>query len=1190
MPSLKLKLEFPADHNAKINSSLAIGFVCEEGVNRLYRLNVLLAIPSTSNVKIDNFLGQTLALEAKWEVSNNETEYDNQANRTPSGMKYSDAAHRVFYAQVHDCVYLGESGEHVDAKGERTVHRFFMLEAGPKAKGMTASANSRVYIPGSEYGGDATSVKPSGAVQKLMDNQNPKVKYTFMKNGDGASYQPGFDHPLPFIVQYRESNFDFLLRWVERQGWHFLFKFFSDSGKYRDGSDRLEYHEEEMAINEKAPFIPLGVNRSQYTHMAKVSPSHLGLVSLRERLKAVPSQVVAHDYAPDASREELTAKYPDPAESGNSQPLFLEDEFFASAAEGKKLAQTRMESLKSLSRFFTGSANLPGFAPGRAFLPRSEGTGMTSQDSKWLTESHFILSTRHAAAATDLAADLRLDARDIWEELPEVGYLVRFESIKFANVDTYHPPRTTRWPRIAGTVTAFTVPLGSSENYAVAMNDSGCYHLWLEGVQPMPKTAGQAGSVGPVRSLVFGVGVNSTESSPLNAGTEVAVSFSNGNPDRPLIVGAAKNNYSLSKHPYNAVVFQRENGSKFSSALDRNIDLWNLSSPGGNPFFDAISDYSSTFLTHNTTFYNSNARLYSSRLGGFATNSNTFYNSMSAGSDLLTSVFKVLGTAANVTTKSLSLGNVSLPSQGAANKLTASISNGPMQFVFSVLALLSMSEQRERLLLSSNQETAALGTRGFFPKTSKKTKSNLGLVITKLALDMINETLGVLDSAKTRKAQYDKQENDYKGVDNPDSVKRWRPLPIDPDLLKTIPDLVANVLVYTKIIGAICGQSDDSSGLRISTIRASGAGIMQTIKSKLIAMFLPTPPIVGRQDNGMTLVVESDGQTSHLSDEGIALQVHPKATLKENTAPAANQVALLNLSGPNRPVATGGVPDPTQPIKPTTSRIGMSANDIALETVADLNLLVKKNLNLAANLAGQTPGSRLGMFGTGDLHVEGTGIGSTHFAGGAGASAKSTYFQHGKNVVIAADKTGGGLIVGVADANGIAANSPSIRINSAKNKAAQILKNFNDLVTARKELLTAMSELEALTDKIERQQAIKRANPTDVIKYNAAQATLTPLIVSLPTAKTKVQTALTKANTAKTTFTQEAIGSGTNLELVNGSNETEKVTLEAKKVMVESAKDIIVKADKNAIHVSHSIVEIKSNGKCTISGTNVAIA
>ncbi len=1192
MPSLKLKLEFPADANANINKSLAIAFICDEGVNRLYHLTVLLAIPASLTPKVGDFLGQTLALEAKWEFASGEMEYDIQASATESAMKCASATHRVFYAQVHDCTNLGDSGEHATDSGERLVYRFFLLDAGPKARNMTASTSSRVYITSTEDSSDEKTIKPSDAVAKLLTAWDGKVKHSFMKDNEDKTYQPTFNHPLPFIVQYRENDYDFLLRWVERQGWHFIFKFFSDAGQFRDGNGRLAYHEEVLAINEKAAFIPLGVGKSQYTNMAKSAPSNLGLYSLRERLGSVPSQVTAHDYTTKLSQKELTVRYPVSPEDTGMPPLHLDDEFFADTEEGNKLVQTRMEGLKSVARFFTGTANLPGFAPGRAFLLRGDGSGTRNNDPKWLTESHFILTARHSAAAADLAADLNITPRDIWDEFPEVGYRVNFQSIKYASVDTYHPPRTTRWPRIAGTVTAFTVPLSNLENYAVAVTGQGSYHLWLEGVEPMPKTAGKDGSIGPVRSLVPGVGVNSTDSAPLNAGTEVVVSFDHGNPDRPLIVGAGKNNHSLSRHPYNATVFQRENGSQFTSALDRNIDLWTISSPGGNPFLDAISDYSSTYLTHNTTFYNSNARLYSSRMGGFATNANTFYNSVSAGRDILTTLGKVGSALFSTITKSLKVSKVDIPLLASSTeKISAPMSNGPTQFLFSVLTLLSMSEQKERLLLSSSEGTASLGTRGFFPKTSGTTKANLGLVITNLALDMINETLGVVESVNNRKAEYEKQENDYDSTENPDSIKRWRPLPIDRNLLKTIPDLAANALVYTKLIYAICAQNDDSTGIRVSAIRSSSDGIGKMIKDKVIAMLLPTPPILGRQDNGMTLVVESDGQTTHLSDEGINLLVHPKATLKAKpTAP--EQVAILNISGPNRPASTTST-DPTQPAKPNASRIGMEANVIALRAVADVHLTAKKNLTMGVGLkiAEQTPGdvdARLALTESGECHLDGAGTGSMAFKKCLGLSAQQTLFLHGKHVVVGAD-TGGGLIFGLVDANGLAKNEPCIRLKAAKNQGAQTWNNYQNLFKTRRDLMKAQAEYQRVEREIERLCYIKRANPTNAIAYGQAQAELATHIPNLATAKTKLQAAVTAEAQAKAKVAAENLSGTKKLELVNGTDESEKVTLEQKNVRVESVNGILLKVSDTKLSVSQTNMDIYAKGTCKINAKTISL-
>jgi type VI secretion system secreted protein VgrG len=104
---------------------------------------------------------------------------------------------------------------------------------------------------------------------------------------------------------------------------------------------------------------------------------------------------------------------------------------------------------------------------------------------------------------------------------------------------TYRPPRRTPRPVIAGVVTG-VVQLGpDGEKGGVAVIDAeGRY--WVE-LHFDPAQPGAQKTSHPIRMAQPFAGPSYGMHFPLRRGTEVLVAFTNGDPDRPVIVGALYN-------------------------------------------------------------------------------------------------------------------------------------------------------------------------------------------------------------------------------------------------------------------------------------------------------------------------------------------------------------------------------------------------------------------------------------------------------------------------------------------------------------------------------------------------------------------------------------------------------------------------------------------------------------------------
>src|SRR5262249_41818744 len=118
-----------------------------------------------------------------------------------------------------------------------------------------------------------------------------------------------------------------------------------------------------------------------------------------------------------------------------------------------------------------------------------------------------------------------------------LGYFNTFRAIPADR--TYRPPRVTPRPRIAGLVTGIVAPgpAGAEARYA-PIDEQGRDLIRLPFDVAPP---GERPPSRPVRMIQNHAGENYGTHFPLKIGTEVVLAFIDGDPDRPLIVGAVPN-------------------------------------------------------------------------------------------------------------------------------------------------------------------------------------------------------------------------------------------------------------------------------------------------------------------------------------------------------------------------------------------------------------------------------------------------------------------------------------------------------------------------------------------------------------------------------------------------------------------------------------------------------------------------
>ena len=118
------------------------------------------------------------------------------------------------------------------------------------------------------------------------------------------------------------------------------------------------------------------------------------------------------------------------------------------------------------------------------------------------------------------------------------GYLNAFKAVDASR--TYRPPRVTPRPRIHGVLTAITEPAAKGTSGRIAqIDEQGRYTVRF--FFDAASGEGRVRSSAPVRMVQPHAGANYGMHFPLKPGIEVAVTFVDGDPDRPIIAGAVPN-------------------------------------------------------------------------------------------------------------------------------------------------------------------------------------------------------------------------------------------------------------------------------------------------------------------------------------------------------------------------------------------------------------------------------------------------------------------------------------------------------------------------------------------------------------------------------------------------------------------------------------------------------------------------
>jgi len=311
-----------------------------------------------------------------------------------------------------------------------------------------------------------------------------------------------------FVCQFRESDFSFISRLMEHEGLYYFFE-------QQDGIDKLIISDSQNYTDYKDSATDIIFDAA-----AEGESAFQSVQSWICRNRQLPAEVTVRDYNPDNPMLDLSADA-DVIQGSDIRSEYLYGENISDTDDALHLADIRAEELLARKTQFyaeTGVFNLhAGFTFAMDAHPKSKFNG-----SKYL-----IIEVNHEGNNLDSS------------KKESNGNYYTNSLVAIESDIAFRPQRKTPKPRFYGTMTAFIYAEASSSSRDVVQIDGkGRYQVTL----PFDRRdSGELKASAWIRMATPYVGQNQGMYFPMGSGTEVLLTFINGDPDRPVISAALPN-------------------------------------------------------------------------------------------------------------------------------------------------------------------------------------------------------------------------------------------------------------------------------------------------------------------------------------------------------------------------------------------------------------------------------------------------------------------------------------------------------------------------------------------------------------------------------------------------------------------------------------------------------------------------
>ena len=374
---------------------------------------------------------------------------------------------------------------------------FFRAVLMPKLQWLSLTSHNQVFL-------DQTVPDILQAVLKEC-GLSDSIDFEFKLQND---YQP-----LEYVCQYGETHLNFISRWAEREGIYYFFEQ-TDQGEKAIFTDTKISHTD-LAQGKDLIYSPQSGLDSLQTK--EVIRDFLG------RHNLLPQQIFLKDYnyrKPSLAMEGKAEVDPD----GRGE-TYVYGEHFTTPEEGDRLAGIRAEEFLCRKSVYYGNSSVAFMEPGFTF-------DLQEHYNKAYNKKYLLTEISHEGHQTGyLISGLSGAVAPVDEPM--------FYANTFTGIPAdaqFRPERTAVKPKISGTLNA-KVDAASSGQYA-ELDDQGRYKVLL----PLDRSGRGSGKASAwCRMMQPYAGGDYGMHFPLHKGTEVLLTFIDGDPDRPIIAGSVPN-------------------------------------------------------------------------------------------------------------------------------------------------------------------------------------------------------------------------------------------------------------------------------------------------------------------------------------------------------------------------------------------------------------------------------------------------------------------------------------------------------------------------------------------------------------------------------------------------------------------------------------------------------------------------
>ena len=334
--------------------------------------------------------------------------------------------------------------------------------------------------------------------------------------GAGISWKVSGTHEKKeFILQYQETDFDFMSRLLEHEGIHYHFEHGDDTEVMVFGDANAAFQpivgdpDIRLGIPDPALGIP-GVGPWGYEQTN---------TKFQSRQRVVTKKVVLKDYNYRTASLNLKVEgeIKDTKASFGTQYQFADN--YLKPGEGNTLRDLRKEEILAGKRIYLGEGTVRRFYPGGKFKL------IGVEDIDGALEQEYVITTYTSSGSQPLAL------------APEKDYEYENHFTCIPESVVFRPERKAPWPEMPGLVHAKVCAPAGGGKYA-HVDDKGRYK-----VQFLFDMEGKSDDKSScfVRLAENYVGAGFGVHFPLLKDWEVLIAFEYGDPDRPIIVGAVYN-------------------------------------------------------------------------------------------------------------------------------------------------------------------------------------------------------------------------------------------------------------------------------------------------------------------------------------------------------------------------------------------------------------------------------------------------------------------------------------------------------------------------------------------------------------------------------------------------------------------------------------------------------------------------